>query len=86
VAGEWHNNHHLYPQSARSGFLPYQVDFAWMYIRCLSLVGAVNSYKDNKKDFLNDYRKPYLAKKAAGKQTEIVAEPITVNDKVLTKK
>src|SRR2546430_7246242 len=22
VAGEWHNNHHLYPTSARSGFLP----------------------------------------------------------------
>ena len=30
VAGEWHNNHHLYPNSARCGFLPYQIDFAWV--------------------------------------------------------
>ena len=22
VAGEWHNNHHLFPNSARAGFLP----------------------------------------------------------------
>ena len=33
VASEWHNNHHLYPTSARSGFLPYQVDSGWAVIR-----------------------------------------------------
>ena len=33
VAGEWHNNHHLYPNGARSGFLPYQLDLAWEFIR-----------------------------------------------------
>ena len=35
VAGEWHNNHHLYPKSARSGFKPYQLDLAWCYIKLI---------------------------------------------------
>lgn len=35
-SGEWHNNHHLYPGSARAGFLPYQIDTTWIYIYCLS--------------------------------------------------
>lgn len=51
VAGEWHNNHHLYPKSARSGFKPYQIDNAWFYIKFMSLVGAVSWYHDSKKDF-----------------------------------
>jgi len=56
VAGEWHNNHHLYPGSARSGFLRYQIDFAWYFIKFLSVIGAVSSYTDNKKQFLQKYR------------------------------
>lgn len=55
VAGEWHNNHHLYPNSARSGFLPYQFDLPWLWIRALFKVGAVSSYRDNKDDFLKIY-------------------------------
>lgn len=55
-AGEWHNNHHLYPGSARAGFLPYQLDLAWIYIFCLYKVGAISSYHDSKKDFLRKYR------------------------------
>jgi sn-1 stearoyl-lipid 9-desaturase len=54
-AGEWHNNHHLYPGSARAGFLPYQLDLAWIYIYCLFKLGAVSSYHDSKKDFLRKY-------------------------------
>jgi stearoyl-CoA desaturase (delta-9 desaturase) len=60
VAGEWHNNHHLFPSSARSGFLNYQVDLAWYYIKFMSRVGAVASYHDSKKLFLAKYRKPYV--------------------------
>ena len=52
VAGEWHNNHHLFPSSARSGFLNYQLDLAWCYIRLLKTIGAVRSYHDSKKAFL----------------------------------
>jgi stearoyl-CoA desaturase (delta-9 desaturase) len=55
-SGEWHNNHHLYPGSARAGFLPYQVDLAWIYIYSLHKIGLVSSYKDSKKAFLQKYR------------------------------
>jgi len=54
-AGEWHNNHHLYPASARAGFLPMQLDLAWIYIFVLYKLGLVVSYKDNKKDFIKKY-------------------------------
>ncbi|HSU27861.1 MAG TPA: fatty acid desaturase [Chitinophagaceae bacterium] len=53
--GEWHNNHHLYPASARSGFLPNQLDLAWIYIYCLYKLGAVASYHDSKGEFLKKY-------------------------------
>ena len=55
-SGEWHNNHHLYPASARAGFLPYQIDLAWIYIYCMHKLGAVSSYHDSKKDFMKKYR------------------------------
>ena len=56
-SGEWHNNHHLYPGSARAGFLPYQLDLAWIYIYVLYQLGAVSSYQDAKKEFLEKYIK-----------------------------
>ncbi|RYG16692.1 MAG: acyl-CoA desaturase [Chitinophagaceae bacterium] len=54
-AGEWHNNHHLYPGSARAGFLSYQLDLPWIYIYTLYKLGAVSSFRDSKKDFLKKY-------------------------------
>jgi sn-1 stearoyl-lipid 9-desaturase len=54
-AGEWHNNHHLYPGSARAGFLAYQIDLAWIYIFSMYKLGAVSSYHDSKKEFLRKY-------------------------------
>jgi fatty-acid desaturase len=65
VAGEWHNNHHLFPASARSGFLTYQLDLAWCYIRLLKTIGAVSSYNDSKKVFLSQYQQPYIKTKNA---------------------
>ncbi|SFO88902.1 stearoyl-CoA desaturase (delta-9 desaturase) [Chitinophaga sp. YR627] len=77
VAGEWHNNHHLYPASARSGFLKGQIDFAWYYIRTLKFIGGVSSFRDSKQQFMENYRKPYLEElermKAAAKQP-VIAE------------
>jgi stearoyl-CoA desaturase (delta-9 desaturase) len=55
IAGEWHNNHHLYPGSARAGFLRSQIDFAWIYIYLLHKMKMVSSYKDSKKEFLKKY-------------------------------
>jgi sn-1 stearoyl-lipid 9-desaturase len=65
VAGEWHNNHHLFPKSARSGFKPWQVDLAWYYIKFMSIIGAVSTYKDAKKQFYEQYHIPYLDRKTA---------------------
>ncbi len=65
VAGEWHNNHHLYPKSARSGFLPYQLDLAWCYIKSMHFLGAVSSYHDSRQDFYKKYHQPYLERKSA---------------------
>ncbi len=56
-SGEWHNNHHLYPASARSGFLPYQIDLAWVYIYIMYKIGIVSSFHDSKKEFLRKYRR-----------------------------
>jgi fatty-acid desaturase len=52
VAGEWHNNHHLYPNGARSGFLPYQADLPWLGIKTLARLGLITSYRDYKEDFI----------------------------------
>jgi len=54
-AGEWHNNHHLFPASARAGFLPHQLDLPWVYIFSLYKIGAVSSYHDSRKEFLKKY-------------------------------
>jgi stearoyl-CoA desaturase (delta-9 desaturase) len=63
VAGEWHNNHHLYQSSACNGFLPYQLDMPWQFIRFLHAIGGVSSYRNFKNDFIRDYYEPYLAAK-----------------------
>jgi sn-1 stearoyl-lipid 9-desaturase len=55
LSGEWHNNHHLYPRSARAGFLPYQIDLAWIYIFLMHKLGAVSSYRDSKALFMKRY-------------------------------
>lgn len=60
VAGEWHNNHHLYPTSARSGFLPYQLDLAWCVIRTWAWMGWVTRCRDSKAHFYRDHYEPYL--------------------------
>jgi stearoyl-CoA desaturase (delta-9 desaturase) len=73
VAGEWHNNHHLYPKSARSGFKGYQLDMAWCYIKFMSVVGAVSSYHDSKKEFNLRYgNKPALVEEALNLDFESV--------------
>ncbi|WP_343688355.1 acyl-CoA desaturase [Chitinophaga sp.] len=74
VAGEWHNNHHLYPASARSGFLKGQIDFAWYYIRTLKFIGGVSACRDAKKQFMEHYRNPYMQQQ----QLKEVPVPVVV--------
>lgn len=66
VAGEWHNNHHLYPGGARSGFLPYQFDLAWQFIRFYHWIGGISSYRDYKADFYAKYYEPYRKAQVSG--------------------
>jgi fatty-acid desaturase len=65
VAGEWHNNHHLYPNAARSGFLPHQLDLPWLFIRFYHFIGGISSYRDFKPEFYQNHYEPYLRKKRA---------------------
>ncbi|RZA09748.1 MAG: acyl-CoA desaturase [Proteobacteria bacterium] len=51
LTGEWHNNHHLFPGSARAGFSRYQLDLPWLAVRALSALGIITTYRDNKADF-----------------------------------
>ena len=65
VAGEWHNNHHLFPTSARSGYKPWQLDIPYYYIRLLHLIGGVSSYKDSKAHFYETHYLPSLMVRSA---------------------
>lgn len=63
VAGEWHNNHHLYPNGARSGFFKSQIDFPWYLIKCLHSLGIVTTYRDYQEQFMTNHVEPYHRKK-----------------------
>lgn len=67
VAGEWHNNHHVYGSSARAGFLPYQLDLPFLYVKLINFLGGIESYRDNKKQFYENYVIPF---KESGKYKE----------------
>jgi len=41
----WHNNHHAYPTSARHGLRWYEIDFNWLGIRALQLMGLARAIK-----------------------------------------
>jgi len=79
VAGEWHNNHHLFPNGARSGFLPYQLDLPWIAIRLLNHMGAISSYRDHKPVFLREYYAPYLDKKDRCLVNKEVENPVSLS-------
>ena len=41
----WHNNHHAYPNSARHGMKPWELDISWMMIRLMSFVGLARDIR-----------------------------------------
>ncbi len=67
VTGEWHNNHHLYPSGIRAGFLPYQWDYAWLFIVFYKWIGAIDNLRDYKDQFYAKHYEPYLRQKALEK-------------------
>jgi len=42
----WHNNHHAYPGSARSGIKLFEIDPSWMTLRVMKLFGLVQRLND----------------------------------------
>jgi sn-1 stearoyl-lipid 9-desaturase len=74
VGGEWHNNHHLYPNGARSGFLPGQLDLPWLLVATLRSVGIVTHANDPKEKFLQDHYEPWL--KSAGPAKSHIHPPL----------
>jgi fatty-acid desaturase len=49
----WHNNHHAYPTSARHGLKWYEIDFNWLGIRVLQLLGLARAIKRARFDSAN---------------------------------
>ena len=81
VAGEWHNNHHLFPSSARNGFLPYQIDLPFLYIRFLKAIGAVTHVRDHTRIFYDKHYLPYLARTAGASEPAKVEGPASSDSK-----
>jgi stearoyl-CoA desaturase (delta-9 desaturase) len=65
VSGEWHNNHHMFPNGVRSGFLWYQIDTAYALICLVKLLGGIGSMRDYKDRFLTEVYQPYLERRAS---------------------
>lgn len=59
TAGEgWHNNHHAFPGSARSGFKSFELDLSWLMIRCMKRLGLVSRVHEDSLDSAYKPRKP----------------------------
>ncbi len=41
----WHNNHHAFPQSARHGLKPSEVDLTWIAIKLLQFLGLAKNVR-----------------------------------------
>lgn len=47
TAGEgWHNNHHAFPGSARSGLKPHEFDLSWITLRVMKSIGLVGEMRE----------------------------------------
>lgn len=59
TAGEgWHNNHHAFPGSARSGLKPRELDLSWLTIRLMKSVGLVASVNEISQKQVSDIVRP----------------------------
>lgn len=54
IGGEWHNNHHRYPGSMRSGFLPGQLDVPFALVKLAEKLGLATDVQDHRDRFMAD--------------------------------
>ncbi|HEY9755225.1 MAG TPA: acyl-CoA desaturase [Oculatellaceae cyanobacterium] len=66
----WHNNHHVYPGSARSGLRPHEFDLSWQVISFMRRLGLVSRVNDVAKEKV--YLKP---KNEEPKRSTVKVEP-----------
>ncbi|TAK20956.1 MAG: acyl-CoA desaturase [Myxococcaceae bacterium] len=71
VAGEWHNNHHLFPQSVRAGFLWWQPDISFAFIRLYRLLGGITAWRNFEDKFFERHYRPWLAAKSGPAPTVV---------------
>lgn len=57
--GQWHANHHLYPQSANTGIAPGQIDIPFLIIKGLEKLHIVKNVKNYRPDFMTRYYLPW---------------------------
>lgn len=84
ITGEWHNNHHLYPNGVRAGFLRYQLDPAWYFIKVYSWLGGISSVRDFKEDFFQKHYLPYLKEKKVGVTLDVPEVEIRFKEAKIT--
>ena len=65
----WHNNHHAYPESARMGLDPGQLDTGWWALLLLQRCGLVSQ--------LGTPRRPYLCEDLAASDAGRIQSPLT---------
>lgn len=49
----WHNNHHHYPSSARQGFLWYEIDITYYFLKLLSKLGMIWELREPNAELLH---------------------------------
>ncbi|MDR3615819.1 MAG: acyl-CoA desaturase [Candidatus Obscuribacterales bacterium] len=60
TAGEgWHNNHHAFPGSARSGLKPHEIDPSWLMLLMMKMFGLVSWMHEE--SVRSKYRQPHEA-------------------------
>jgi stearoyl-CoA desaturase (delta-9 desaturase) len=60
TAGEgWHNNHHAFPGSARSGLRPHEIDPSWLALLIMKMFGLVSWMHEE--SVLSKYSQPHEA-------------------------
>ncbi len=58
--GQWHAHHHLYPNSAKTGFAPGQFDGPFYFLKFLEKIKIVKNVQDYSADFHREHYRPYL--------------------------
>ena len=68
-AGEWHDNHHLFPTSVPAALLQWQLDSAFTFIRFSRRLGGVSSWRNLRDESYESLSHPQLQAERARQPT-----------------